>query len=423
MFHKLSIRFKLVVLLAGSAALALLVSSLITSYTTYVTESRASLRVLQQLTSVISENMRAALAFHDVHSAGNILAPLRVDSHILLAVVTDDVGKVWSQYRHPTLSKAQGDAMLQHVRDTITAESQKLFDQEATVEHLHDDCMGVLQTVWFDGKPIGVLAVISDTQRLRTKIRDFILVQLSISLLTLVVLVFLSVRLQALFTRPILDLVAAMHSVAATKDYRHALSVQRSDEFGELYEGFDAMLAEVRERDERLSKLATTDALTGLANRRHAMDVLATMLARSQRKGEPLGVVMLDIDFFKKVNDHYGHPAGDLVLQTVARVLQDSAREYDLVARFGGEEFLVICEGATVEMAAAVAERIRSSVQEYRINLQGDGFLYVTVSLGVHARTPSADDALEGVIESMIKTADEAMYRAKESGRNRFVVG
>jgi diguanylate cyclase (GGDEF)-like protein len=209
-----------------------------------------------------------------------------------------------------------------------------------------------------------------------------------------------------------------MQEVARTKNYRTTLDSRRTDEFDNLYQGFNAMLTDIRERDDRLSQLATTDALTGIANRRHAMEMMETMATRAQRKNEPLGVIMLDIDFFKKVNDRYGHPVGDLVLKEIAQVLQANAREYDLVARFGGEEFVVLCDGGTSEVTVAIAERIRLGTEARRIEYHPGQFVSVTVSLGVHSAVPQADEN----IAQMIKTADEALYRAKESGRNRYVV-
>jgi len=420
MFDRISIRYKLIVLLGLSAALALLISSAITIYSTYLSESRASLRVLHQLTDVISENMRAALAFGDAGSANTMLASLRADPHILLAVVNDESGRPLAEYRAARLSGALVSQLQAGVQARIVGHTDALGRPDGFVEHIDDDFMGVLRPVFFEGAPIGVLAVVSDTGVMWARIRELVLLQAATSVLTLVVLLFLSVKLQSLFTRPIMKLVEAMQDVARTKHYRADLKGDRRDEFGTLYAGFHAMLADIRERDERLSLLATTDALTGLANRRHAMDTLQTMLARAQRKAEPLGIIMLDIDAFKAVNDRYGHPTGDRVIQDVARVLLANARDYDLVARLGGEEFLVVCDGGTPEATAAMAERIRAGVEAREVRDTAEASFHVTVSLGVHSAVPqSAQDD----IEKMIRAADKALYRAKEAGRNRYVVG
>ena len=419
MFDRISIRYKLIVLLGLSAALALLISSAITIYSTYLSESRSSLRVLHQLTDVISENMRAALGFADAGSANTMLASLRADPHILLAVVNDESGRALAEYRSAGLSAAVEPRFRAEVQGRILERAEALRREDGFVEHIDDDFMAVVRPVFFDGKPIGLLVVVSDTQLMWAKIRELVLLQVATSVVTLVLLLFLSVKLQSLFTRPIMNLVAAMQDVAHTKNYRAVLGSDRRDEFRNLYDGFNAMLADIRERDDQLNRLATTDALTGLANRRNALDVMQTMAARAQRKDEPLGVIMLDIDSFKNVNDRFGHPMGDRVLQEVSLVLQASARDYDLVARLGGEEFLVVCDCGTQEVTIAVAERIRAGVEGRLISGPVGESLQVTVSLGVYSAVPraGAED-----IEEMIQAADKALYRAKEAGRNRYVV-
>ena len=167
---------------------------------------------------------------------------------------------------------------------------------------------------------------------------------------------------------------------------------------------------------EQANTLATTDVLTGLANRRFAMTRLDEAVVMAARKREYLGIIMLDIDHFKSVNDRFGHPVGDIVLKSVATVLAGAAREYDLVGRVGGEEFLVICDSADTEIITSIAERMRKSVEETVIDY-GDGHTtQVTISLGVVSKIP-CDDGSDSM--SMIRYADEALYKAKNNGRNR----
>lgn len=418
MFDRISIRYKLIVLLGLSAGIALIISSLIAIYSTYLSESKSSLRVLHQLTGVISENMRAALAFNDADSANNMLASLHADPHILLAVVSDESGKQLGEYRSERLLAGNEQAFKQALHAHIRENASVLRSADGFVQRIDHDSMGVLRPIFFENKLIGTLAIISDTELMWAKIREFVLVQIAASVLTLVLLLFLSFKLQALFTRPITSLISTMQEVAQTKNYRAMLASSRRDEFKSLYEVFNAMLSDIHERDVRLSKLATTDALTGLANRHHAMEIMQTMVIRAQRKGEPIGIIMLDLDFFKRVNDLYGHPVGDLVLQVAAQVLLDSAREYDLVARLGGEEFLVICDCGTLDACIAVAERIRLGLEGQRIEYQPGCSLNVTVSLGVYSSEKRPGEP----IETMIAAADEALYRAKAAGRNRYIV-
>ncbi|MDQ1685415.1 MAG: hypothetical protein QOC82_2152 [Frankiaceae bacterium] len=162
---------------------------------------------------------------------------------------------------------------------------------------------------------------------------------------------------------------------------------------------------------EEVRKVAATDGLTGLANRRTFEEALTREVARSARSASALGLVMLDIDHFKKLNDTYGHRAGDAALQNVAAVLLDCAREMDIVARYGGEELAVIIPGAGPCEAAAVGERLRAAVEALGAEPR------VTASVGV-ASYPAAADSAEG----LVRAADAAMYDAKRAGRNRTSV-
>lgn len=414
MFNKLSIRFKLVVLLGASAAIALLISSVLTLYSTYVTEKAEALRGLRQLGEVSSENLRAALAFRDAGSALRILAPFQANPQIVAAFVEDEESKPLSCYFVPELPAEK----IEQVRQAAQAKLASLPKSGSGAELMTFDHLYVVQPIVFEGKQIGSLSIVADTRTIRTKMLGYIKSQLLISLGTLVILVLISIPLEELFTRPIFALREAMREVSRTKNYAVSVLITQQDEFKDLCQGFNTMLAEIRERDERLSRLATTDALTGLANRRHALETMEEMLARARRKHEPLGVIMLDVDFFKYINDTLGHPVGDTVLREIARALSGSAREYDLVARIGGEEFLILCDNADQETTRGVAERIRSRFEDSVIDY-GDGQqIRVTVSLGVCSEVP-----YDLTVEQLLKAADAALYQAKESGRNRVEMG
>jgi diguanylate cyclase (GGDEF)-like protein len=165
-----------------------------------------------------------------------------------------------------------------------------------------------------------------------------------------------------------------------------------------------------------LQGMASTDGRTGLANSRSFDESLEDRL-RTRDAGEPLAVLMLDIDHFKAFNDRNGHPAGDEALRTFARVLQAAIRDGDIAARYGGEEFVVMLPGAKTSDATVVAERIRSQVEATTIELSPGQRDQVTVSIGVAVWPTDADDRVK-----LLKVADAALYRAKNSGRNRVVV-
>jgi len=162
-----------------------------------------------------------------------------------------------------------------------------------------------------------------------------------------------------------------------------------------------------------VERQALVDGLTGLANRRQCEDTLASELARLERFGGPLAVVVTDLDWFKDVNDRYGHPSGDAVLREFAQLLQESVRDVDLAGRWGGEEFMLILPGTDLAGGAQVAERVRIALAG-RIVLSADGSpIPVTASFGV-AATPPASTAAE-----LFSAADAALYEAKRNGKNR----
>jgi diguanylate cyclase (GGDEF)-like protein len=162
-----------------------------------------------------------------------------------------------------------------------------------------------------------------------------------------------------------------------------------------------------------VERQALVDGLTGLANRRQCEETLASELARLERFGGPLAVVVADLDWFKDVNDRYGHPSGDAVLREFADLLRETVRDVDLAGRWGGEEFMLILPGTDLAGGAQVAERIRVALAG-RIVLSADGSpIPVTASFGV-AATPPASTAAE-----LFSSADAALYEAKRNGKNR----
>lgn len=165
-----------------------------------------------------------------------------------------------------------------------------------------------------------------------------------------------------------------------------------------------------------LSKRAQIDGLTGLWNRAFFDKRMAEELTRSQRYGHPMSLAMVDLDFFKQVNDTYGHPVGDAVLQGVARILRRETRESDLVCRFGGEEFAIVMPETNPQAAVTLSERIRIAVGEARWPRVPQ--LHVTVSMGVIGA--SAPGALPNP-EDWVELCDKQLYAAKRSGRNRIV--
>ncbi len=171
----------------------------------------------------------------------------------------------------------------------------------------------------------------------------------------------------------------------------------------------------LRETNAELHQISITDGLTGLFNRKHIMELLSREKSRSQRSGSKWSILMLDIDYFKEINDTYGHPIGDKVLRRLAETLTSSVRQCDLVGRYGGEEFMVILPESTIADAARTAERIRANVGNLQFIEEQENFA-ITVSIGVAGYPDHGEDT-----EKMLSCADNALYMAKSGGRNRVV--
>ena len=166
--------------------------------------------------------------------------------------------------------------------------------------------------------------------------------------------------------------------------------------------------AELRETQEALRRQAQTDFLTGIANRRHFLEQAEQVLQRAGERGETVSLLMLDLDFFKDINDTYGHQTGDAVLRAVSRRLGEVLRDVDVIGRLGGEEFGVLLPGLERKDAVAVADRLREAVAALR-----PGGHAITASLGVASGVTALND--------LLARADACLYAAKDAGRNRVV--
>ena len=155
--------------------------------------------------------------------------------------------------------------------------------------------------------------------------------------------------------------------------------------------------------------LATTDSLTGITNRREFARILAGEIDRARRYGTPLALAMYDLDYFKRINDGHGHDVGDYALRAVTGLVEDNIRAADVVARWGGEEFLVMMPQSQLDAAASAAEKLRLAIARHHFEKVGD----LTASFGVTAFVPSDD------VNSLLKRVDAALYQAKQNGRNR----
>ncbi len=173
--------------------------------------------------------------------------------------------------------------------------------------------------------------------------------------------------------------------------------------------------AELEKYSKKLKMQATTDTLTGLANRRKITELLKEEIKKLEEDNNNFNIIMIDIDFFKKVNDNYGHPMGDEVIKKVSNHMQDKVGSEGVVGRFGGEEFLTILYKNDIQKAALLADQIRNDIESKKIEFEGKQ-ISVTVSMGIAC----SDETV--VYQELLNKADERLYKAKENGRNQVVI-
>jgi diguanylate cyclase (GGDEF)-like protein len=196
------------------------------------------------------------------------------------------------------------------------------------------------------------------------------------------------------------------------------------EELSQVGEAFDRMIQALQHRDAELKRAlqdlqeqAVTDPLTGLVNRRYLREYLPRELTRATRSGAPVALIMMDLDYFKRVNDTFGHEAGDLVLREIGALLRNTLRASDIACRFGGEEFVIVLPDSSLDGARKRAESLRAAIKQVNLMHRGQPLGTLTASFGVALFPDHAEDP-----ESLLRAADAALYGAKASGRDRVVV-
>lgn len=319
---------------------------------------------------------------------------LNAVQHELLNAARDK----WNQARK------SGDAIMQ-IRNPVgnpeAAEQMEQFD--LIIDHAIDILSDLYASIY-------QLTLDSHDQLHEIEFRAQLFVA-ALATLAFIFLAFGSFMLARLFFPPIRKMLDGVR-LFGQGNLEHRIDHEMPKEFEELAHGFNSMADELGQIQVELKNAAIYDELTGCLNRRQMALDITKSFSQSSRTGEPLSLMMLDLDFFKKVNDTYGHSAGDEVLCSTATVIGKQLRQHETLYRYGGEEFIVFLSASEAD-AALLAERIRASVADRAVNIGGGQLITVTVSIGV-ANYPQTATS----VEDLFRMADEALYAAKENGRN-----
>lgn len=380
------------------------------------------LREIRQRGEDISRFSAQSLAFrvvaYDYHGTQLLLDEIIRSKDILYARVTS----------------RKGNTMAEAGRKPENSEGWVMFDRE----------------IAFDDEVVGHLKIGLDTARIAAQLQDqqYAMIWREAIMIVLIAigeflaLSYLIVRPVSIISNSMVDTVDEQGRIQA-----RAIPIESKDEFGILATQFNAMrsqlneiharlqskieLADVKLREtnsqlmeqsdelkrmnDELKRLSITDPLTGLYNRRQFERLMDTEVSLSLRHGEDSSILIVDVDHFKKINDQFGHKAGDTVLRRLAKILTENLRATDIVCRVGGEEFVAICRRAKAEDARLVGEKLRRMVQEHSFIVNMDR-IPVTVSVGV-ATIPNEFGIQTP--EEFFQCADIALYHSKESGRNK----
>lgn len=396
-------------LLATSLAL-LLVLAVMLNYE-YFAARKDLLQKLEVEASIIRENSVAALAFDDAKAARDVLASLRAAPSVTQAALLLPDGRLFAEYQNSTASPQEHH-----------------FLADGTGTHFGLNTLTLYRDIQLNGKPIGKLFIEAGLDRFHASIKIYTLVIVMAAITALWLSLALLSLLNRTISQPLSNLARLMRHVSLQRDYSLRSDIDSQDEIGDLARGFNGMLEQIQRRDSelgtelsqrkqaehRLNQLAYYDNVTHLPNRHYFKERLELVISGVQRFGEICGLMFIDLDDFKIVNDTLGHHIGDELLKEVASRFNHALRAGDIVCRIGGDEFAVILENIQgPEQAEMVAAKIIHSLGA-PIILEGKE-MFIGASIGIGICPDHASD-----ISSLLRNADTAMYRAKEQGKNCY---
>lgn len=355
-------------------------------------------REQQIIGDIISQRSTAALSFNDFQRANENLSSLGANPLIMIGCMYTNTG-LFASYK-PVDQTVKCPAELPVVNP----------------DHHNQTYLETLQEIRLNDQIIGQLYLRSSLDQMHQRQFRLISIVMMIAGITGIAGLYLASKLIDIVTRPLMLLEHSAAKITTTHDYKIRAEKTFDDDIGQLIDNINLMMDTIQEQDIELKEIAFHDALTGLPNRRLFKDRLELEIGRCRRDNTRLGLMFLDLDNFKAINDTMGHEAGDQLLVTIGKRLTESVRQEDMVCRLGGDEFTVLLIGIeNAETAKGVAEKILANLR-HAIQL-GDHATIATTSIGIAIFPDDSESSA-----SLMTHADIAMYQAKESGKNNYFV-
>jgi len=405
-YHRLNIEKKLNFMSLSTALMSGIIAIIFISIYQYIDGKKDIACTNKTLSKILAQNIAPALLFKDVNNIQASLSSLKFENNIVEAYALLDNGEIIGSYTKERLFKQ--NSMIKK----IPLEPKQFWDglKLYTVTPINDDAnrIGFLITIYTMNEFIA-----------------HILMQTLFISLIIISSILLTFKYFKLLSRDILIPISQLNKstteIIKTKTLNSEVKVYNNDEIGLLAKNFNIMIKELSKYHDELSKQkdllsykANHDELTDLPNRALFNDRLTVAINKADRNGGAIAVFFLDIDYFKQINDKYGHDVGDEILKRFAVRLESCLRAEDTLARIGGDEFMIILqENENLTTSTTVANKILESMKE-PIEL-GESELMLSTSIGIAIYPSDASNASE-----LVKKADLAMYKAKESGRNNF---
>ncbi|MDD2830033.1 MAG: diguanylate cyclase [Sulfuricurvum sp.] len=368
----------------------------------YYALRNAVLHEIRVQAEIIGESSAAAMAFSDKESAFETLASLNGSEDMIAAYLILPNGGLFESFYY---SKKAKPPYLKSLNTPVMYNEHFSFSEVTIVKPIY------LRTEY-----VGSLTLVSGLNSFYTRLSFFWILILSVALFGFVLARYVASKISHTITEPLMHLIAVAQKVTSVQDYNASISIDSKDEVGKLSKAFGEMMSQIHKRDLSMQQLAYYDRVSGIANRHYFEERIVQAVGNAERYGTVCYLLMIDLDDFKIVNDSMGHDVGDMLLRHVSESIIHTLRQNDFIFRIGGDEFAVIIESTSnLESIEQIAQKVIFAVST-PVALEGQ-YVKVGASIGVSCFPKHAHD-----VRSLIRTADEAMYEAKNNGKNNFQI-